>query len=81
MFTIAGTVIVYGTATNVAYGFIYWLAVRKNYRVSRIGHPTVNWSVIKDSSENDGICGTALERRQNFLPVSFIKPFAFRCCL
>ena len=28
MFTIAGPVIVYGTAASVVYGFIYWLAAR-----------------------------------------------------
>ena len=28
MFTIAGPVIVYGTAASVVYGFIYWLATR-----------------------------------------------------
>lgn len=28
MFTIAGPVIVYGTAASVIYGFIYWLATR-----------------------------------------------------
>ena len=29
MFTIAGPVIVYGTAASVVYGFIYWIATRQ----------------------------------------------------
>ena len=28
MFTIAGPVIVYGTAASVVYGFIYWLSTK-----------------------------------------------------
>ena len=28
MFTIAGPVIVYGTAASVVYGFLYWLSTR-----------------------------------------------------
>lgn len=80
MFTIAGTVIVYETAASVAYGFIYQLAARKTCRISRIGYPAVNWSVIKASFENEVICGAVLERLQNFLPIPFIKSFTLRCC-